>query len=113
MIDLGTDACPEVEMTLRKLAWWGSHRLATGSPDVRGWRVLDEAGAELGVIVDLIFDDENGLARYVGLRVAGEKVLVPVAALELRPCERVAVVSGGPLGLVAQREENADDRHQG
>lgn len=87
-------------MALKKLKWWGAHRVAAGSPDVRGWRVVGADGTELGTVEDLIFEPEPARVRYVGVRIAEEKVLVPVANLELDVKGRVAHVSGPLSGLV-------------
>lgn len=99
-------------MALKKLAWWGSHRVAAGSFDIRGWRVQDEAGVDLGVVADLIFDDGAGLARYASLDIADEKLLVPIGSLTLRPSARIAVLIDARPGPALAQEVRADDHDQ-
>jgi hypothetical protein len=87
-------------MALRKLAWWDRYRVALDEPDLRGWQLVDPEGEDAGPIEDLIFDTDSREVRYVGARIAGVPMLVPLTMVELDPVNRRALMRFSPAAVL-------------
>ena len=65
---------------------------------VEGGRIVDAAGAEVGVVEDLMIDAQAGRVAYVVMSLAapreGQVVAVPWAALTHDPERRCFVIDG-------------------
>jgi hypothetical protein len=78
-------------------------------PDLRGGRVFDRAGSEIGVVDDLLYDERERRVRLIrvsvraALRPEQAHVLIPVEAIRRLDTDRVHVdllrerVIGAPL----------------
>lgn len=93
--------------TLRKLSESGL-TVAEPAEDVRGRKVFDSAGHEIGTVDDLMIDDREQKVRFLRVASGGflgigeEKVLIPVDAMTRISAEEVHVnqardhIAGGP-----------------
>jgi len=59
------------------------YRIAREEPDVRGWPLVGADGETLAVIDDLIVDVEAEQVRYLAVRHATRRVLLPIGFLEI------------------------------
>lgn len=78
-------------MTLKKIEWWDQYKVADDSTDIRGWKLLDRKGHDIGEITDLIFDTESCRARYAVTDIATKQVLLPIGMLALDEGKKEAV----------------------
>jgi hypothetical protein len=70
-----------------RLAYLGSHKVAKGMTDPRGWKVLDGNGSLVGEVKDLIVDTDRMVAEFVDVEldhkfysIRGDaRILVPMA----------------------------------
>lgn len=67
-----------------------SYELTKGEADIRGWKVKNEAGANVGKVRDLLFDPENNAVRYtiidldhLGTDLEEKTVLIPIGLVRL------------------------------
>lgn len=89
--DLPTEGDRDVTPRLMHLADLRELRVASGDPDIRGWRVRTASGEKIGSVKDLIVDTLLMKVRYIEVRIDREVlnasddrlVLVPVAQAEL------------------------------
>lgn len=94
--------------TLVKLSE-STERISSTDEDIRGRRVLDRDGEDLGTVKDLLIDDDESKVRFVEVASGGflgigqEKVFVPVDAIisisddEVRIDQTREHVSGAPV----------------
>jgi hypothetical protein len=89
-------------MALKRLDWNSHYHVAAGSPDVRGWHVVDMDHSAVGKVDGLLFDPVAKLVRYVIVAVAERSVLVPVGQVELDEGARQVVTHAhGKAALLA------------
>ncbi|HET9986754.1 MAG TPA: PRC-barrel domain-containing protein [Longimicrobiales bacterium] len=105
-------AVPQAALT--PLSQLPGFRVAEGEPDVRGWRVVDCRGDEVGVIDDLVVDPAARKVRYALARIeGGAPLLLPVGLLALdaeAARVRVAGLSGEDLGTLPPAPSDAITR---
>ncbi|MDB5101026.1 MAG: hypothetical protein JWM80_5447 [Cyanobacteria bacterium RYN_339] len=82
------------KQNLRKLSEADEFQVKGDSHDIRGWRVLDEVGRELGTVTDLLFEPETAEVVFAEVATAGQDQLVPIEALGFEEGVRHLVVSG-------------------
>ena len=70
-------------MALKRLDWNSRYHVAAGSPDVRGWHVVDMDHNATGKVDGLLFDPVAKLVRYAIVVVADRKVLLPIGQVDL------------------------------
>lgn len=69
---------------LSRLSELEGYDVAEGSPDIRGWRVVDEAGREVGDVADLLVDTSSAEALYAAVDLEdGAEADVPIATILL------------------------------
>jgi len=79
-------------MAIRRLDWNSHYHVAAGSPDVRGWHVVDMDHNAVGKVEGLLFDPVAKLVRYVIVAVAADRqVLVPIGQVDLDEGSRKVV----------------------
>jgi uncharacterized protein (TIGR02271 family) len=81
-------------MTLKRLERSPNWDVADGDPDIRGWRVHDRTGGDLGRIEGLLFEDRTDRVVYAIVDAAGRNVLVPIGDLELDESGRRVTARG-------------------
>lgn len=101
-------------MALKRLDWNSRYHVAAGSPDVRGWHVVDMDHSAVGKVDGLLFDPVAKLVRYAIVAVADRKVLLPIGQVELDEGARQVVTHShgreALLALPAYHEESFDER---
>ncbi|HEX7051559.1 MAG TPA: PRC-barrel domain-containing protein [Longimicrobiales bacterium] len=83
---------PRSPAPLERLSDLPGYRVATGEPDIRGWRLITGQGHTTGIIEDLVVDPRFEKVRYVIVRLSRppERVLIPVGFLQIdQPTETV------------------------
>jgi hypothetical protein len=100
-------------MALRRLDWNSHYHVAAGSPDVRGWHVVDMDHNAVGRVDGLLFDPVAKLVRYAIVAVAERKVLLPIGQVDLdEGARKVVTHSHGREALMrlpAYDEEHFDE----
>jgi sporulation protein YlmC with PRC-barrel domain len=86
----------KTEVTSRLVPLSDSERAPTaGSDDVRGYKVLDRRGEEVGTITDLFVDEADRRVRFLEIKtggflgLGGKKALVPIDAVSERRDDHV------------------------
>jgi len=80
----------EHELKLLKELSTSDFEIKDGQPDIIHWKVLNAAGQDLGVVTELLFDEEEQKVRYLILNLKGNiwnmaerEVLIPIGVAEL------------------------------
>ena len=81
-------------MALKRLEHSG-YKVADGSPDIRGWSVMDSSGGTIGKVNGLLFDDNDQLVRYalVDSKDRGE-VMLPIGQIDVDDDARTIRATG-------------------
>jgi sporulation protein YlmC with PRC-barrel domain len=69
-------------MGLRKLSEMPEFKVASGSPDIRGWQVVDNSGNPVGRVTELYADPESETVDFAGVRSNSEIHVIPLADTE-------------------------------
>jgi uncharacterized protein (TIGR02271 family) len=80
-------------VALKKLDW-SSYKVSDDSTDIRGWSLVDQAGAAVGKIKDLLFDPADNEVRYALADLDGREVMVPIGQISLSENDRRATATG-------------------
>ena len=72
--------------------------VAWNEPDVRGWKIADEAGREFAKIDDIIIDEDESREKYLDVIVEQEHpepnhMLVPVGVIDLQDENKKVIVN--------------------
>jgi uncharacterized protein (TIGR02271 family) len=66
------------------------YEMAEGSPDIRGWKIRNLQGQQIGKVDELLFDVQSRKVRYLivdlegkALNLTSKKILIPVGLVEL------------------------------
>ncbi|HEX7124298.1 MAG TPA: PRC-barrel domain-containing protein [Thermodesulfobacteriota bacterium] len=88
---------------LSPLSELDEYEFAEGSPDIRGWVVIDENGREIGEVDDLLIDTTNHEALYAVVDMDdGEDAEVPLALVTI-DLDEETVHLAEPLATEADR----------
>lgn len=83
------------------------YEIVDGEPDIRGWKVKNQAGQSLGEVDDLLFDPQSQQVRYiiVDLKDADlpieddKKILVPIGVAALYDGKRIQASNDEPFTM--------------
>ncbi|MFN3430613.1 MAG: PRC-barrel domain-containing protein [Candidatus Sericytochromatia bacterium] len=89
---------------LMKLSETEDYGVDSDSHDIRGWSVVDESGAELGVVGDLLFAPETEQVRYVIVNAPGRHVVIPLGLLGFEKDPGRVVATGDALARLGSLE---------
>src|SRR3712207_2401952 len=84
---------------LVRLSELGSHKVAEGEPDIRGWEVRTISGRQLGEVAELLVDPEAGevVMLDIDVRDGGRHSFAPVRAAMIDQTARVVRLDTGDL----------------
>ena len=93
---------PTAARELRRLSEL-KYKVADGEPDIRGWKVFASTGRELGVVDDLLVDEEAGevVMLDVDLKRDDRHTLAPLRAAWIDHATRRVVLDARELGADA------------
>lgn len=100
-----------VNENLRELKASG-YEMVKGEPDIRGWKVLNNANQEIGKVKEVLFDVAHQKVRYVIVDLDGKPinlqsrdVVIPVGLAELDKTENVVYFPDVTVGHLATLPE--------
>jgi hypothetical protein len=93
--DADAGASPAGTSRLRRLAYMPGWRVARGEPDVRGWQLHLDDGADMR-IADLLIDPDAGRVRYVVVELEDGRTsrLLPIGFLQIRDGQQTVLAPG-------------------
>ena len=88
------------------------YEMAKGEPDIRGWKVINNANQEIGKVKEVLFDVAHQKVRYVIVDLDGKPinlqsrdVLIPVGLAELDKTENIVYFPDVTVGHLATLPE--------
>lgn len=103
---------------IKRLRDLPGYEIASGDPDIRGWKVLEPKGTQtIGTVDSLLIDTDRSEVRYVSVKVGDTTRLVPIGQIDLDEDQHQVSVQPGALGTldrlpVYQGEEITPEREQ-
>ena len=91
--------------------------IADGQPDIRGWKIKDGSGKQLGTVEELVFDYESRKVRYIvadlkknDYNMEKREVLVPIGIAELHKDDDDVMLPGVTVEQVKNLPGYDEDR---
>ncbi|CAN5224497.1 hypothetical protein BH20BAC1_BH20BAC1_21210 [soil metagenome] len=93
------------------------YEIADGEPDIRGWKVINDANVEIGEVDELLFDVRYSKVRYLvvdldgkPLNLASRDVLIPIGLAGLNKNNKTVVITDITAGHLAALPEYKKDK---
>lgn len=88
------------------------YEIADGEPDIRGWKIINDANVKIGKVDELLFDVRYNKVRYLvvdldgkPLNLASRDILIPIGLAELNENNKRVVISDITAGHLASLPE--------